>query len=66
MERDGERWSGVESGEFFIDPMGDQRTAHAGVIRLHVSFGDTAVLDHEGIPFAAITAKDGGSVEGKV
>lgn len=28
--------------------------------------GNAAVLDHEGVPLAAITAEDGGAVEGEV
>lgn len=50
--------------------MGDDergsRTLHAGVVRLHVGLGHTAVLDHKGVPLAAITAEDGGSVKSKV
>ena len=42
------------------------RTIHSGVIRLDVSLGDTATLDHKSVPLTAISAEDGGSVEGKV
>lgn len=46
--------------------VGVSRTIHTGVIRFDVSLGDTASLDHKSVPLTAISAEDGGSVEGEV
>ena len=41
------------------------RTLDAGIVWLNVCLGDAAVLDDEGVSLAAISAEDGGPVEGE-